>query len=63
MLSMLYVKLRIREKVGILESFKVGWYPHEITGSKMATRRFREKRNWWNSGVITFSFEVALEMT
>ena len=33
MLSMLYVRLTIKVEVGILESFKVGWYPHEITGS------------------------------
>jgi len=29
----------------------------------MATRRVRENRNWRYSGVIKFSFEVALEMT
>ena len=33
MLSMLYVRLMIKVKVGIPESFKVGWYPHKITGS------------------------------
>ena len=33
MLSMLYVGLTIKVKVGIPESFKVGWYPHKITGS------------------------------
>ena len=33
MLSMLYVRLTIKVKVGIPESFKVGWYPHKITGS------------------------------
>ena len=33
MLSMLYVRLTIKVKVGILESFKVGWYPNKITGS------------------------------
>ena len=32
-LSMLYVRLKIKVKVGIPESFKVGWYPHKITGS------------------------------
>ena len=31
MLSMLYVRLTIKAKVGIPESLKVGWYPHEIT--------------------------------
>ena len=33
MLSMLYVRLTIKVKVGIPESFKVGCYPHKITGS------------------------------
>ena len=33
MLSMLYVRLTIKVKVGILESVKVGWYPHKITVS------------------------------
>ena len=33
MLSMLYVRLTIKVKVGIPESFKVGWYPKKITGS------------------------------
>ena len=34
MLSMLYVRLTIKVKVGIPESFKVGWYPHKITRSR-----------------------------
>ena len=29
---MLYVRLMIKVKVGIPESFKVGLYPHKITG-------------------------------
>ena len=33
MLSILCVRLMIKVKVGIPESFKVGWYPHKITGS------------------------------
>ena len=33
MLSMLHVGLTIKVKVGIPESFKVGWYPLKITGS------------------------------
>ena len=36
-LSMLYVALTIKVKVGIPESFKVGWYPHRITGSSHLT--------------------------
>ena len=38
MLSMLYVGLTIKVKVGIPESFKVGWYPHKITGSSQLKR-------------------------
>ena len=33
MLSMLYVRLTIKVKVGIPESFKVRCYPYKITGS------------------------------
>ena len=33
MLSMLYVRLKIKVNVGIPERFKVGWYPHKIPGS------------------------------
>ena len=33
MLSILCVKLTIKAKVGIPESFKVGWYRQKITGS------------------------------
>ena len=33
MLSMLYVRLTIKVKVEIPESFKVGWYRHILTGS------------------------------
>ena len=33
MLSILCVRLTIKEKVGIPESFKVGWYPSQKTGS------------------------------
>ena len=32
-LSILCVRLTIKVKVGIPESFKVGWYRHKITGS------------------------------
>ena len=33
MLSILRVRLKIKVKVGIPESFKVGWYPPKKTGS------------------------------
>ena len=38
MLSMLYVRLTIKVKVGIPESFKVAWYRHKITGSSHLKR-------------------------
>ena len=40
MLSMQYVRLMIKVKVEIPESFKVGWYPHKITGSSHLNGRF-----------------------
>ena len=43
MLFMLYVRITIKVKVGILESFKVGWYPHKITGSSHLELRFSAK--------------------
>ena len=39
MLSMLYVRLTIKVKVGIPESVKVGWYPHKIAGSSDLNKR------------------------
>ena len=33
MLSILCVRLTIKVKVGVPESFKVGWYPPKKTGS------------------------------
>ena len=41
MLSMLYVRLTIKVKAGIPESFKVGWYPPKITGSSHLKRSIR----------------------
>ena len=38
MLSMLYVRLTIKVKEGIPESFKVGWYTHKVTGSSHLKR-------------------------
>ena len=40
MLSMLYVRLTIKEKVWIPASFKVGWYPHKITVSSHLKRDY-----------------------
>ena len=39
MLSILRVRLTIKVKVGIPESFKVGWYPPKKTGSSHLKRR------------------------
>ena len=38
MLSILCVRLTIKVKVGIPESFKVGWYPPQKTGSSHLNR-------------------------
>ena len=38
MLSILCVRLTIKVKVGIPESFKVGWYPPKKTGSSHLNR-------------------------
>ena len=46
MLSILCVRLTIKVKVGIPESFKVGWYPLKKTGSShLKARLFREGRS------------------
>ena len=47
MLSMLYVGLTIKLKVGIPESFKVGWYPLKITGS-----RHLKRTKLWSAFII-----------
>ena len=38
MLSILCVSLTIIVKVGIPESFKVGWYPSKKTGSELVLK-------------------------
>ena len=50
-LSMLYVRFTIKVKVGIPESFKVGWYPHKITGSSHLKFPF-SRRNWRSSSSL-----------
>ena len=51
MLSILCVKLTIKAKVGIPESFKVGWYRQKITGSShlkwnsLADRRAKQLKS------------------
>ena len=55
MLSMLYVRLiTIKEKVGIPESFKVGWYPHKITGSSHLNCKLGNR----NLHMVTFSEQI-----
>ena len=43
-LSMLYVRLTIKVNEGIPESFKVGWYPHKITGSSHLNCKLRSRK-------------------
>ena len=65
MLSTIYVRLTIRVKVGIPESFKIGWYPQKITGSShLKVTRFYLilpcKQHNWTSG--TFSIEIIVSI-
>ena len=56
MLSMLYVRLTITIKVGIPESFKVGCYPHKITGSSpLNSLKLIQNNYFFNFGVNVFS--------
>ena len=54
MLSILCVRLTIKVKVGIPESFKVGWYPLKKTGSS----HLKKREIFWlnNKAIIEFSF-------
>ena len=45
MLSILCVRITIKVKVGIPESFKVGWYPPKKTGSSHLKRRILHAPN------------------
>ena len=58
MLSMLYVRLTIKVKAGIPESFKVGWYPHKITGSSYVTL----KGHKWNLQRAAFHWTTVLAL-
>ena len=58
MLSMLYVRLTIKLKVGIPESVKVGWYPHKIIGSSHLNTT-RSNRNCFNPP-LCFAIEKVL---
>ena len=61
MLSMLYVRLKIKEKVGMPESVKVGWCPHKITGSSHVTlqRRRRQWKHHWKMKMCCLSNFIA----
>ena len=63
MLSILCVILTIKVKVGIPESFKVGWYPLKKTGSShLKAREYikaaREKRASSRALVSPFSLSI-----
>ena len=47
MLSILCVRLTIKVKVGILESFKVGWYSLKKTGSSHLNRHLTVWQHAW----------------
>ena len=54
MLSILCVRLTIKVKVGIPESFKVGWYPPKKTGSSHLNIKF-----FIFKGNIVFRWDIA----
>ena len=59
MLSIVCVRLTIKVKVGIPESFKVGWYPSKKTGSSHLNLRFsRHKRRSRSRPGATFLTSV-----
>ena len=63
MLSILCVRLTIKVKVGIPESFKVGWYPPQKTGSshlKFGTCEIRRLNRALNSSVYQLLFRYYL---
>ena len=53
MLSILCVRLTIKVKVGIPESFKVGWYPPKKTGSSHLKRVTQVKNSFVQNFVRT----------
>ena len=54
--SMLYVRLTIKVKVGIPESFKVAWHPHKITGSSHLEERLVLFRLFKKKKKLQFSY-------
>ena len=61
MLSILCVRLTIKVKVGIPESFKVGWYPPKKTGSSHL--KIRRRRDFTTADLVEGAWgEVAVAM-
>ena len=68
MLSILCVRLTIKVKVGIPESFKVGWYPPKKTGSSHLKAREIEFEEFEDFGkqskvLADLSFPLVLFLT
>ena len=55
---MLYVRLTIKVKVGTPESFKVGRYPHKITGSSHLNGLYCIKEYF---GSVQFPYKIKVE--
>ena len=58
LLSMLYVRLTIKVKVGTPESFKVGRYPHKIAGSSHLNGLYCIKEYF---GSVQFPYKIKVE--
>ena len=56
MLSMLYVRLTIKVKVGIPESFKVGRYPPRITGSSHLKVKYMKTKPCYSEQILSVSW-------
>ena len=58
MLSILCVRLTIKVKVGIPESFKVGWYPPQKTGSSHLNREATLKTTKYYFRITGYSAKI-----
>ena len=58
MLSILCVRLTIKVKVGIPESFKVGWYPPKKTGSSHLNREATLKTTKYYFRITGYSAKI-----
>ena len=59
MLSILFVRLTIKVKVGIPASFKVGWYPPKKTGSSHLKTLFSVKKESLNNPTIHYLIKTS----